>query len=73
MAKRRGRRSSRPAYRSGGATRPRAAPQVAEARSAGKEPDFASEYCYVLGDLKRIGVLAAGMFAVLAVLALVMR
>jgi hypothetical protein len=76
MAKRKGRRSSRSsrsARRSGGATSTRAAPQVTETRSAAKEPDFASEYRYVLGDLKRIGVLAAGMFATLVVLALVIR
>ena len=40
---------------------------------AGKESDFASEYRYVLGDLKRIGMLAAAMFATLVVLALVIR
>lgn len=35
--------------------------------------DFATEYRYVLGDLKHIGVLAAAMFATLIVLALVIR
>ena len=35
--------------------------------------DFATEYRYVLGDLKHIGVLAAAMFAVLIVLALVIH
>lgn len=34
--------------------------------------DFASEYHYVLHDLKRVGILAAAMFAVLATLALVL-
>ena len=37
---------------------------AAEARATDKELDFASEYRYVLGDLKRIAILAAGMFAV---------
>jgi len=49
-----------------------AAPRAAE-RATGKETDFASEYRYVLGDLKRIGMLAAAMFATLVVLALVIR
>ena len=40
-------------------------PQVTEA-------DFAVEYHYVLGDLKRIGVLAAAMFVLLVILALVL-
>jgi len=35
-----------------------------------KEVDFRSEYRYVLSDLKRIGILAAAMFATLVVLAL---
>ncbi len=34
--------------------------------------DFASEYRYVLQDLKHVGILAAAMFAVLATLALVL-
>lgn len=34
--------------------------------------DFASEYSYVLSDLKRLGLLAAAMFATLVVLALVL-
>lgn len=32
--------------------------------------DFASEYHYVLADLKRLGILATAMFATLVVLAL---
>lgn len=36
-------------------------------------PDFTSEYRYVLGDLKRLGIIAASMFATLIVLALVLR
>jgi len=34
--------------------------------------DFAAEYRYVLHDLKRVGILAAAMFATLAILALVL-
>lgn len=49
------------------------APQAVEKGSAGKAPDFASEYRYVLGDLKRIAILAAGMFTTLGVLALIIR
>ena len=37
--------------------------------SAATSVDFASEYRYVVGDLKRIGALAAAMFALLVVLA----
>jgi len=32
-------------------------------------PDFGQEYEYVIGDLKRIGILAAGMLAGLVILA----
>jgi hypothetical protein len=35
--------------------------------------DFAQEYQYVIADLKRIFILAAAMFTVLVVLALVLR
>ena len=40
--------------------------------SASKEVDFAQEYSYVLSDLKRFAMLAAGMFATLAVLGLIL-
>ena len=40
---------------------------------AAKEVDFKTEYRYVLADLKRIGIVAACMFATLIVLALVIR
>ena len=33
--------------------------------------DFSSEYHYVLADLKRLGLIALGLFALLIVLALV--
>ena len=38
-----------------------------------KQTDFASEYRYVVSDLKRFALLAVGMFATLIVLALVLR
>lgn len=39
----------------------------------GDAVDFASEYHYVLGDLKRIGLLAVAMFATLIGLALIIQ
>ena len=36
------------------------------------EVSFKEEYHYVLGDLKRMGVLAAGMFALMIVLAFIL-
>ena len=53
--------------------RPRAAASAKAAAAPSKDVDFRSEYRYVLGDLKRIGILAAAMFATLVVLALVIR
>ncbi len=44
------------------------AAQLSEERTAG----LAEEYRYVTADLKRIAVLAAGMFALLIVLAFVL-
>lgn len=38
--------------------------------AATHEVDFPKEYHYVLQDLKRIGILAAGLFVLLIVLAL---
>ena len=43
--------------------------------AAKKEADFVTfkdEYHYVFGDLKRMGVLAAGMFALMIVLAFIL-
>lgn len=48
----------------------RKAPQPAPAKP---EANFASDYGYVVGDLKRIGTLAAAMFGALLVLALIIR
>jgi hypothetical protein len=62
---------------------PRHAPPVAPTRygttsarasaAPAKAVDFSTEYHYVLGDLKRIGILAAASFAVLVALALLIR
>jgi len=50
--------------------------KVAKAKKAQaaeeKKTDFATEYLYVLGDLRRIAILAAAMFALLIVLAFVL-
>jgi hypothetical protein len=40
-----------------------------QAQPASKEADLGEEYHYVIADLKRIGIIAAGMLAVLTVLA----
>jgi hypothetical protein len=45
---------------------------VAAASAATTTTNFAQEYHYVLGDLKRIAILAAVMFAILIILALVL-
>jgi hypothetical protein len=54
----------------------RPAAQVAPTTAATSQPkpaSFAEEYQYVIADLKRIFILAAGMLALLVVLALVLR
>jgi len=60
-----------------GRTAPRAAARTTLETQApaarGAEVDFASEYHYVLGDLKRIGILAVAMFATLIALALIIQ
>lgn len=50
---------------------PQAAPGTASAARVGDEEDLAAEYRYVFTDLKRIGILALVMLAVLVALALV--
>ncbi len=60
---------------------PVALPTAARNRAVRAEPvpaaparttaDIAGEYRYVIGDLKRIGILAVSMFALLVVVALV--
>jgi hypothetical protein len=41
-----------------------------EAKVEASEVDFSSEYHYVVEDLKRIGIIAAGLLVLLIVLAL---
>jgi len=68
--------SKKKSRRSASASRRR---RVAPARAAKRAPqtntkvDFASEYRYVLTDLRRFGILAVSMFATLVVLALLIR
>jgi hypothetical protein len=66
MAKksRRARRRAKPAAQPVRPTRP-----VAQAKS--KEVDFAAEYSYVIDDLRRIGITAAALMALLIALALI--
>lgn len=45
----------------------------AKSAVASKVVDLVSEYRYVLSDLKRLGILAAAMFVLLVILALVVR
>ncbi len=65
-----------------GAAQPQAVTEVSRAATAGvatreviaqAQADFVEEYRYVITDLKRIGLLAAGMFGLLVVLALIIR
>ncbi len=49
------------------------APSQAGAPAPSKKVDLVAEYHYVISDLKRLGVLAASMFVLLVVLALVIR
>ncbi len=41
--------------------------------SNGKKVDFATEYYYVLHDLRTMGIIAAGMLAVLIVLSFIIH
>lgn len=52
---------------------PSKAPTSAARGAAAKVVDLGSEYRYVLGDLKRLGLLAAAMFVTLVIMALVIR
>ena len=69
MSKRRAKRRSAPAKRKRAPRRPATSPPSA----APKEVNFATEYHYVLDDLKRIAILAAAMFGVLILLAQIIR
>lgn len=69
MSKRRAKRGSASAKR----RRSPRKPAASRASAAPKEVDFATEYHYVLDDLKRIAILAAAMFGVLILLAQIIR
>ena len=47
--------------------------RTAVAQSPKKQVDFASEYHYVIGDLRKMGILAAALFAVLIILSFIIR
>jgi len=47
--------------------------RAAVTQSPKKLVDFAAEYRYVIGDLRKMGILAAAMFALLILLSLVVR
>jgi len=68
-------KKSRRAYqRPGGAVQPVRIPMPVRplgSAAVSKQVDFAHEYHYVIEDLKRIAVIAAGLFVLLVVLALV--
>ncbi len=57
-----------------------AAPEVARPASGvssapgnGRKVDFAAEYYYVLHDLRTMGIIAAGMLAILVALSFIIR
>ncbi|MBM4459265.1 MAG: hypothetical protein FJ011_16150 [Chloroflexi bacterium] len=57
-----------------GGTAPRGASAAGRAVSAPRAPvSLGAEYRYVVGDLRRLGILAAGVFTVLIVLGLFIR
>ncbi len=64
-----------PAPRAASSGRPASvsrAPYAISAAAAPAPANFSQEYHYVLGDLKRIAILAAAMFAILIALALIL-
>ncbi len=53
--------------------RSRKAPIASAKKRKTAQVSFAEEYRYVFSDLKRMGILATGMFALMVVLAYIMR
>jgi hypothetical protein len=51
----------------------RPAPGASPAPGNGKKVDFATEYYYVLHDLRNMGVIAAAMLVVLVALSFIIR
>jgi len=70
-AKRRG--AAKGAASSVARPRPTGVRRSSRTLSSPKSVDFSTEYHYVLGDLKRIAILAVAMLATLVVLALIVR
>jgi len=69
MAKKKKRRSAAASQR----RKSSSAQKGKKAAQPAKKVDFATEYRYVLTDLRRFGILAVSMFATLIVLALIIR
>ena len=51
----------------------RPAPGASSAPGNGKKVDFAADYYYVLHDLRTMGIIAAGMLAILVALSFIIR
>jgi len=60
-----------PTTRPAAAAVPRPSSQPVQASPTPSAADLSHEYRYVLGDLRRVGILAASMFALLIAIALV--
>jgi len=59
--------------KAGGPQRPAAAATTSNPTGPRSAANLAVEYSYVLGDLKRLGIIAGALFAVLVVLGIVIR
>lgn len=73
MAKKRKKRSRASRGQQSQLAKSRKAPVASAKKKGTAQVSFAEEYRYVFSDLRRMGVLAAGMFALMVVLAYIMR
>jgi hypothetical protein len=48
-------------------------PTLSAAAGGGKRVDFSAEYHYVIGDLRKMAIIAASMFVVLIALSFIIR
>jgi hypothetical protein len=64
-------RARRPAAQVAQPVRVAQPPRLPSTPAAAKEVDFAKEYHYVVEDLKRIAIIAAGLLILLIVLAII--
>ena len=71
MAKKKRSRASR--RKRAQATKPRQTAPAPTQTGKTEKLDFGAEYHYVIRDLRRMGLLAAGMFVLMVVLALVLQ